>query len=105
MPPYRIRCYGCGQTALYKIAARWSDGVTQELKTYGLACDNCLAEWYERSRQRHAACRLAAGETLDPPGIFELTRGLRDRELKRRTELEERLSAGLMGRAGHLNPT
>jgi hypothetical protein len=94
MSPYPLCCYRCGQPAIYKIAARWSDGVTQELKTYGLACENCLAEWFQRSRERQAACRLAPGETLDKPGIWELTRGRRDRELTRRTELEERLTAG-----------
>jgi hypothetical protein len=94
MPPYRLSCYHCGDLARYKIAARWSDGITQELKTYGLACEACLAAWFRRSLERQAACRLAAGETLERPGIYELTRGSRDRELTRRTELEEQLTAG-----------
>ncbi len=94
MRPYPVCCSGCGRPAAYKIAARWSDGVTHELKTYGLACEDCLAEWYRRGRERQAACRLAPGETLGPPGIYELARGRRDRELTRRTELEERLTAG-----------
>ena len=35
MPPYPVLCYrpGCGKPAVYKIAARWSDGVTEELTT------------------------------------------------------------------------
>jgi hypothetical protein len=94
MPPYLVCCYRCGEPARYKIAAAWSDGVTRELKTYGLACETCLAEWFRRSRERHAACRLAPGETLEKPGIYEVARGNRDRELTRRTELEERLTAG-----------
>jgi hypothetical protein len=94
MPPYPVSCYHCGSVAAYKIAARWSDGVTRELKTYSLACEQCLAECFQLSRDRQAACRLAAGETLEKPGIFELARGHRDRELVRRTELEERLMAG-----------
>jgi hypothetical protein len=94
MPPYPVCCYRCGGPAAYKIAARWSDGVTRELKTYGLACEDCLAEWFRRSRQRQAACQLAPGETLEAPGVYELARGSRDRELTRRTELEEKLSAG-----------
>ena len=44
MPPYPVLCSCpcCGQPAVYKIAARWSDGVTQELKTYALSCEACL---------------------------------------------------------------
>ena len=36
MPPYPIYCYrkGCGKPAEFKIAGRWSDGATNELKTY-----------------------------------------------------------------------
>ena len=97
MSPYPVICYrpGCGEPALYKIAARWSDGVTQELKTYGLACSACLAEQYARSRAKRATCRLAPGETLEEPGVYELARGQRDHQLVRRTDLEEQLSASL----------
>jgi hypothetical protein len=93
MPAYPVRCYqkGCDQLAVYKIAARWSDGVTQELKTYGLTCPDCLAAWYRRSLDRRAACRLSTGETLEAPGIYELARGSRDRQLRRREDLEEQL--------------
>jgi hypothetical protein len=86
-----VICYrrDCGQPALYKIAARWSDGVTEELKTYALCCQACLPELYQRSRAKQAACRLAPGETLETPGIYELTRGRRDAQLVRRTDLEQ----------------
>jgi hypothetical protein len=94
MLPYSVRCYQCGAPAKYKIAARWSDGVTQELKTYGLACEGCLAAWFRRSCERQAACHLAPGERLEAPGVYELMRGRRDRELIRHTELEKRLTAG-----------
>ncbi len=94
IPPYPIICYtaDCGQLAVYKIAARWSDGVTGELKTYALACEQCLPESYRRSRQKQAACRLAKGEILDPPGIYRLDRGQRDRGLERLTDLEAQLA-------------
>ncbi len=96
MPSYPIRCYtgGCPELAVYKIAARWSDGVTQELKTYALACSACLPEAFRRSCVKQAACRLAPGETLESPGIYELVRGRRDPQLVRRVELEggERLA-------------
>ncbi len=94
MPPYPIYCYrpGCGQLAVYKIAARWSDGVTQELKTYALSCAQCLPEWFRRSREKQKACRLAAGETLEPPGIYTLERGRRDSEIQRLRDLEKELA-------------
>lgn len=95
MPPYPLVCYtrGCGLPAKYKIAARWSDGVTQELKTYSLCCEKCLPEWFQRSREKQASCRLTSGETLEPPGIFDLERGKRDRQLRRLPELEQQLTA------------
>jgi hypothetical protein len=95
MPPYPIYCYrqGCENLAEYKIAARWSDGVTQELKTYALSCPACLADWFRRSRQKQAACRLARHEVLDLPGIYHLERGQRDQRLRRLPELEEKLKA------------
>jgi hypothetical protein len=91
MPPYRVVCYrsGCSETAGYKIAARWSDGLTRELKTYALSCQGCLAEQFACARVKQSACRLASGETLDVPEIYELARGKRDAQLVRRTDLEE----------------
>ena len=91
MPPYPVRCYGpdCGRLAVYKIAARWSDGVTHELKTYALSCAECLADWLVRSRTKQAACRLAPCETLEAPGVYEILHGQRDQQLKRRQDLEK----------------
>ena len=90
MPSYPVRCYtrGCEELAVYKIAARWSDGVTQELKTYSLSCPACLAQSFQKSRAKQAACRLAPGESLESPGIYELARGHRDQQLVRREDLE-----------------
>ena len=90
MPPYPVRCYapGCSQPAAFKIAARWSDGLTDELKTYSLACPDCVASLFADAVSRRAACRLALGETLDEPGVYEMVRGDRDRALKRRADLE-----------------
>jgi hypothetical protein len=86
MSNYPVLCYApaCGKTAAYKIASRWSDGVTQELKTYFLACPGCVDALFEQAKSKQAACRLAAEETLDPPDIFALVRGSRDRELSKR---------------------
>jgi hypothetical protein len=94
MLPYPLVCYwpGCGRAALYKIAGRWSDGLTEELKTWSLCCESCLAELYLRAKRKQAACLLAPGESLDVPGIYELARGRRDNQLVRRFDLEEQLS-------------
>src|SRR5437868_10929909 len=93
MPPYPVCCTspGCDRPAVYKIAARWSDGLTEELKTYALSCADCLPEQYRAACRKQAACRRAPGETLDVPAVFALVRGGRDRELLRRTDLEEQL--------------
>lgn len=93
MPPYPLMCYrkGCGKLAVYKIAARWSDGITRELKTYALSCADCLPEWFQLSRKKQAACRTVAGETLETSGIYKIARGQRDKKLERLIDLEKEL--------------
>ena len=93
MPPYPVRCYrlGCDHLAVYKIAARWSDGVTSVLKTYSLCCEACLPALFREAARRRAACRLAVGETLEPPGVFRVERGRRDPLLDRLADVEARL--------------
>jgi hypothetical protein len=90
MPPYPVTCYakGCPRDAAFKIAATWSDGVTRELKTYSLACAECLPALFRSAMEKKAGCRLAAGETLGDPQVYEVRRGARDRELVRRPDLE-----------------
>jgi hypothetical protein len=87
---YQIRCtqQGCFRPARYKIAARWSDGVTSELKTYALCCRTCVRQALKESRHRQSECRLAAGESLERPGVYQLQGGKHDNELSRMTELE-----------------
>src|SRR5690242_10826906 len=87
---YTIHCThaGCRRHAAFKIAARWSDGITHELKTYALVCVACLPSASLRARTQRDACGLAAGETLEPPVIYELARGRRDFELRQRPDLE-----------------
>jgi hypothetical protein len=90
MLTYPVMCQtvGCQALAAFKIAAHWKDGITDELKTYSLTCAECLPKSYEMAVAKCASCRLAPGETLDKPGIYELNRGERDQTLKRRTDLE-----------------
>jgi len=90
MSPYPVLCYTpeCGQLAEYKIAARWSDGITAELKTYALCCAKCVASHYRAAVERSAKCRRAPGETLDTPFVFEYARERCDKELQRLPTLE-----------------
>jgi len=73
---------------VYKIAARWSDGQTSELKTYGLACETCLPGLYEESIKRQLTARTLPGEVGERPGIYRLHGGERDRDLVRMSDLE-----------------
>jgi len=94
-PPYPILCYpapAANRPAQFKIASRWSDGVTEELKTYALSCEECLGEQFQRSRQKQASCRCATGEFLEPPGVYRLQRGRRDQGLERLPDLERQLA-------------
>ena len=95
MPPYPVLCYEpeCGQPAIFKIAARWSDGLTGELKTYGLTCEHCLPVWFRRSVGKQRACRRASNEVLEPPGVYRLHKARLDAELERMGELEAQLVA------------
>lgn len=92
-PKYPVLCMhqGCRAAAHYKIASVWSDGTTQELKTYGLACDTHLAQLFRAGCTRQMRCRLTESETLSRPQVFRIQSGLRDRELVRDAELEEKL--------------
>jgi hypothetical protein len=95
MKPYPILCYSknCGQLAAYKIASRWSDGITKELKTYSLACEKCLPSLFADALIRHKRCHLSEEETLESPTIFELILGTRDRFLNPRLDVVDKLRA------------
>ena len=96
MPPYPIYCYtkGCKNLATHKIAARWSDGVVSELKTYGLCCTDCLPAWFRQCRDKLRTSHLLPGETLEQPGIYQLQHGARDQQLQRLQALEQELLVG-----------
>ena len=74
IPPYPVNCCvaGCVAPARVKIAARWSDGTTHELKTYYLACEACAPALLTTARAKRKKCRLTVGETLDQPAAYEL---------------------------------
>ncbi len=96
MPPYQVYCSSpdCKNAAEFKIAARWSDGVVSELKTYALCCGEHLGPCFRAARARQKTARLAPGETLEPPGIFHMQRGQRDQALERLTDLERQHGDG-----------
>ena len=93
MPAYQVYCSTkeCKNPAVYKIAARWSDGVVGELKTYGLCCESCLRTCFQRGRECQQACHVTAGETLEPPGVYLLQRGQHDYTLQRLTDIEAQM--------------
>jgi hypothetical protein len=96
MKPYLMKCYtpGCAKPAQYKVAARWSDGVTHELKTYSLCCESCLPAQFAEATARRSRCRLTDDETLEKPTVFELVPETRYRFLNPRPDLEAILPNG-----------
>jgi hypothetical protein len=100
---YTLRCQhpDCAHEAAYKIAARWSDGLTGELKTYALSCDDHLATLFAESRRRNERTRTLPGEQLEAPGIYLLASGDRDRNLPRLSEEEERLKLDGLSSTDH----
>jgi hypothetical protein len=91
-PAYLVLCtnQGCNMPALYKIAAVWNDGTTEELKTYALSCDAHLEAHFRRSLDKQQSCRLVEGESLSQPQVFRVASGRRDRELVRLPDVEAR---------------
>ncbi len=99
MNPYKVICLnlGCSESAIFKIASRWSDGGAQDLKTYALSCKSCLANSFSHALIKHKNCRTFLGETLDLPMIFDLTSSKQSSQLVRRPDLETLLMASSVG--------
>lgn len=85
---YRPVCSvpGCGQPAIYKVGAPWSDGTSRELKNYGLSCERHREAQSERARSHSRGLKLAEGETLGEVCVYRLETGRRDSQLKPATE-------------------
>ena len=77
MPPYPVLCYtpGCGRPALYKIAARWTDGTIAELKTYGLACEGHSAQAYRDALRRRKVHPPSNEEKHGEIGLYHFEKG------------------------------
>ncbi|HMP17891.1 MAG TPA: hypothetical protein PKD72_12765 [Gemmatales bacterium] len=95
MTNYPVRCYGegCEELASYKVAAQWSHGHSSELKTYGLACRQCLPKIFLQSLERQKKVKTLPGELGEAPGIYCMLGAWRDRELVRDMELEKAILA------------
>ncbi len=90
---YPIHCTekDCANLAQFKVASRWSDGITEELKTFGLVCRSCLPQVFRQSLQKYQSCRLSVGEELDEPGIYEFEEPGKTGHLQHASELEAEL--------------
>ena len=67
----------CGQPAVYKIAAAWSNGTSRELKNYGLACEAHRDSQLALAQLHRKDLRLAEGETVGQVGMYKLQPGKR----------------------------
>jgi hypothetical protein len=83
-------CHGnCEAPAAYKIAARWSDGRSAELKTYGFACSEHIGPVFRDSEQRRQEYTPSPGEVIEEIAIYRYEPAKRDRLLQRLWGLEE----------------
>jgi hypothetical protein len=73
----------CGQPAVYKVAASWSNGRSHELKNYGLACEAHRNSQFARAQLHRKGLVLAEGETVGEVGLYRLEPGKRDLQLVR----------------------
>ncbi|WP_406693594.1 hypothetical protein V5E97_21405 [Singulisphaera sp. Ch08] len=73
----------CDNSAVYKVAAPWSNGRSRELKSYGLACEAHRDSQLALAQLHRQGLKLAEGETIGPVGLYELAAGKRDAELSR----------------------
>ncbi len=86
-----VRCSvaGCEETAAYKIAAPWSDGVFTELKSFGFACADHLGSCFRGAEDRKRHYEPTPGEAVGEIGIYKFEQGKRDKQLQRLSGLEE----------------
>lgn len=79
----------CDEPAQYKIAAPWSDGSFNELKTFGHACADHLGEVFRDAQDRQQDYIPSPAETVEEIGIYKYEQDRRDRQLQRLWGLEE----------------
>jgi hypothetical protein len=79
----------CGKTAEYKIAAPWSSGHFNELKSYGLFCADHLSGAFGNALKRSHSYQASPDESVGEVGVYAYEKGKHDRELSRVKELEK----------------
>lgn len=69
-----VRCShpNCLGPAIYKVAAPWSDGRFSELKTYGFACVDHLADVLRSAEARWLDYEPVREETVQDIGVYRL---------------------------------
>src|SRR2546421_2791152 len=72
MEPKEVPCSvpQCRNTAAYKIAAPWTDGHSEELTTYELACVDHFALAFREAERRKLKFPESSTETLGEVGIY-----------------------------------
>jgi hypothetical protein len=81
--PVRCGTPGCTSDAEYKIAANWSAGRFNELKTYGLACGAHYAQSYRDALRRRRTLPPSPEESLGEVSVYRYQQGKPDRELEK----------------------
>jgi hypothetical protein len=66
---------GCERPVEYKIAAPWSAGKFNELKTYGLCCAGHYAQAYRDALARRKDHALSPEETQGEIGVYRFEKG------------------------------
>jgi len=77
---------GCDQKAIYKVAAPWSNGLSRELKNYGLTCEAHRESQLLIARHHRDLLKVDEEETVGPVELYQLVPGRRDVELSRLSE-------------------
>ena len=90
-----VRCEipDCGRPASHKIAASWRDGRFAELKTYGFACADHVAEVCHKAEVRWLDYEPVPGEKVGGIAIYRYEEGKSDRQYARDREMEEQYLA------------
>lgn len=86
-PPfhYQPKCSlpGCGRPGVFKVAAPWSYGNINELKNYGVCCEEHRDGLLQRARGESQGLAPSEGEKIGPVGVYQILPGVRDAELTR----------------------
>ncbi len=82
---YQPKCSvpGCGRPGVFKVAAPWSYGSINELKNYGVSCEEHRDALFTRATAENAGLAAVDGEKFGPVGVYQILLGVRDADLTR----------------------